>query len=422
MDAAIVEGPVEKVSRKEVREAIRKMKQGKAAGLSEVTTEMIVAGGRIAEEVMLQLCQRVLDGKGIPNEWKTSAVVPIFKGKGDVMNCGSYRGVKLLEHGMKIIERVLERRIRTIVDFDEAQFGFMSGKETIDALFLVRRLQEEHRAKDKRMYMCFVDLEKTFDRVPRRVMEWAMRKKGLPEILVKAVMSLYEGAETKVRVGSGLSEEFSVKVGVHQGSVLSPLLFAMVIDEVTENARKGWMKQILYADDLVLMGETMEELRENFNEWRETFESKGMRVNLRKTKLMVSGMEEEAFDSKRDPCGVCRTRVMSNSVLCTACGKWVHARCTEKKKVSVYVNKNFVCKKCRSVVKNFKGSADEKLCDGVKTVSKFTYLDDRLNATGGCETVVTARSRIGWIKFRECSEILRKDLQKLCKISYVVWK
>ena len=77
------------------------------------------------------------------------------------------------------------------------------------------------------------------------------------------------------------------------------------------------MKQILCADDLVLMGETMEELRENFDEWREAFESKGMRVNLRKTKLMKSGMEEEAFDSKIDPCSVCGTRVISNSVLCT---------------------------------------------------------------------------------------------------------
>ena len=77
----MVEGPVEKVSRKEVTEAIRKMKQEKAAGLSEVTTKMIVAGGRIAEEVMLQLYQRVFDGKGIPNEWKTSVVVPIFKEK-----------------------------------------------------------------------------------------------------------------------------------------------------------------------------------------------------------------------------------------------------------------------------------------------------------------------------------------------------
>ena len=106
------------------------MKQGKAAGLSEVTTEMIVAGGRIAEKVILQLSHRVLDGKRIPDKWKTNVVVPIFQGKGDVMNCGLYRGVKLLEHGKKIIERVLKRRIRALVDFDEAQFGFMPGKGT----------------------------------------------------------------------------------------------------------------------------------------------------------------------------------------------------------------------------------------------------------------------------------------------------
>ena len=104
-----------------------------------------------------------------------------------------------------------------------------------------------------------------------------------------------------------------------------------------------------------------------------------MRVNVGKTKLTVSGMEEEAFDNKIDVCGVCGTRAMSNLVLCTACGKWVHARCTDKKKVAVYVNKNFVCKKCRSAVNNFKGSADEKLCDGVETVSKFTYLGDHLS-------------------------------------------
>ena len=85
--------------------------------------------------------------------------MPIFKGKGDVMNCGSCRGVKLLKHGMKIIERVLERRIRALVDFNKVQFGFVPGKGITDALYLVRRFQE-HRAKDKRMYMCFVDLEK----------------------------------------------------------------------------------------------------------------------------------------------------------------------------------------------------------------------------------------------------------------------
>ena len=77
-----------------------------------------------------------MKGKGIQDEWKSSVLVPIFKGKGDVMN---YRGLKLLERSMKIIERVLERRIRALVDFDEAMFGFIAKKRATDALFLVRR-------------------------------------------------------------------------------------------------------------------------------------------------------------------------------------------------------------------------------------------------------------------------------------------
>ena len=97
-----------------------------------------------------------------------------------------------------------------------------------------------------------MDLEKAFGRVLKRVMQWALRKKGLPEILVKVVISLYEVSKTKVKVGSKLSEEFDVVVGVHQGSVLSPLLFAIVVAVVTENARESLMKEVLYADNLVL--------------------------------------------------------------------------------------------------------------------------------------------------------------------------
>jgi len=76
---------------------------------SGVTAEMISASGQVEVNVMMLLCQRVLDGKGMSQEWKNCIVVPIFKGKGDSMNCGSYRGVKLLEHAMKIVERVLEK-------------------------------------------------------------------------------------------------------------------------------------------------------------------------------------------------------------------------------------------------------------------------------------------------------------------------
>ena len=87
--------------------------------------------------------------------------------------------------------------------------------------------------------MCFVDLEKTFVGVPKRVMQWILRKKGLPEILVKAMMSLYEGSKMKVKAGPEFSKELYVAVAVHQGSVLLPLLFATVVVFLTENAREG---------------------------------------------------------------------------------------------------------------------------------------------------------------------------------------
>ena len=90
-----------------------------------------------------------------------------------------------------------------------------------------------------------------------------MRKKGLSEVMVREVMSLYDGTKTRVR-GSAYSEEFEVKVGVHQGSVLSPLLLAIVVDVITENARRGVVNKLLYADDLVLKTETMKDLKERF--------------------------------------------------------------------------------------------------------------------------------------------------------------
>ena len=198
--------------------------------------------------------------------------------------------------------------------------------------------------------MCFVDMEKAFDRVPRKVMELAMRKKGLSEVIVRAVMSLYDGAKTRVRVGSAYSEEFEVKVGVHQGSVLSPLLFAIVVDVITENARRGVINELLYTDNLVIMSENMKDLKERFWNWKDALESRGLKVNTKKTKLMVSGSEGELFKSKIDPCGVCGRRVMANSVLCTKCGNWIHGKCEKIKRATARLAMHFVCLKGRGIM------------------------------------------------------------------------
>ena len=168
-------------------------------------------------------------------------------------------------------------------------------------------MQENYHAKAKKLYMYFVDLEIDFVRVPRKVLEWALRKKGIPEVLVRSVMSLYGGAKTGVRVDSELSAEFEVLVWMQQGSVLSPFILSVVVDVVTEFAREGALIELLYSDDLLLISESIKGLRKNFLRWKEAFESKALKVSHGKTKLMASGgiTKDGMSKSKVDPCGVC---------------------------------------------------------------------------------------------------------------------
>jgi len=100
-----------------------------------------------------------------------------------------------------------------LIEIDDMQFGFMKGEGTTDAIFMARQMQENFRVKDKKVYLGFVDLEKAFDRVPREVISWAMRKLGVEEWLVSAVMSMYLGAKTVLRTVYGNSKSFEVKVG-----------------------------------------------------------------------------------------------------------------------------------------------------------------------------------------------------------------
>ena len=78
----------------------------------------------------------------IPEDWKSSVVLPIYKGKGDPMESGSYRGIKLLVHAVKVVERIFEHRIRQQIVIDDMQFGFMKGRGTTDAIFMARQMQE----------------------------------------------------------------------------------------------------------------------------------------------------------------------------------------------------------------------------------------------------------------------------------------
>ena len=111
-------------------------------------------------------------------------------------------------------------------------------------------------------------------------------------------------------------------MGMHQGSRLSPLLFVIVMEAISREFRVALPWELLHADDLAVIAETEEELIKRLNEWKDSVESKGMRVNMNKTKVMISG-ERQMVRQKdvRWPCGVCSKGVGSNSIQCSKKGK-----------------------------------------------------------------------------------------------------
>ena len=112
----------------EVSAALKKMKRHKAPGLSELVAEMIQSTEDIGTQWILDLCNGIVKEGCIPEDWKSSMVLPIYKGKGDPVECGSYRGVKLLENAMKVVERIFEDRVWQQIVIDDMQFGLLSGR------------------------------------------------------------------------------------------------------------------------------------------------------------------------------------------------------------------------------------------------------------------------------------------------------
>ena len=176
------------------------------------------------------------DGK-VPSDWEQSFIVCLYMGKGDALERGNYRGLKLTKQVMKVLERIVDGLIRQVVSIDDSQFGFVPGRGTTDAIFVVRQLQEKYLAAN----MAFVDLEKASDRVPRKVIWWELRKLGVDEWIVRLVQGMYSNARSHVPVGERYSEAFEVKFGVHKGSVLSPLLFIIVLEALSREFHVGPM-------------------------------------------------------------------------------------------------------------------------------------------------------------------------------------
>ena len=176
-----MEGPLPPVTKDLIRKALRKMKYGKAAGPSGIIAEMLKAAGEVGIELLTELTGVVFCKGVIPTDWQESFILNLYQGQGGALERGNYRGMKLTDQVMKLLKCALDSFIREMVDIDAMQFGFVPGRGTTDAIFIIRQLQKKYIAANKPLYFAFLALEKAFDRVPKKVLWWALRSLGVEE-------------------------------------------------------------------------------------------------------------------------------------------------------------------------------------------------------------------------------------------------
>lgn len=346
-----ISGPIPEITLEETRHAITCMKNGKATGPDEIPAELWKRTDQIGCEWLATLFNKIMiNHDPLPEAFRDSFLIPFFKNKGDASLCTNYRGIKLIPHTLKILERVLDKRIKDIVDIHEHQCGFVSGKSCADAIQTLRIVTEKCRENKQDLHLVFIDLEKAFDRVPRDIVWAALRWHGVPEQIVDVIIDMYKNTTTKIRTTVGLSEHFTVDVGVSQGSALSPLLFILVINYLTLDLMEDLPWTLIFADDIALAGHTMQQLEGVLEKWRSALEENGLRISRKKTEYMFLHFSDEELQR---PINTIRL-------------------------------------------------AEEPL----NIVESFTYLGSTMTSDGKCSKDVQHRIQAGWLKWRSLSGVL----------------
>ena len=295
-----------KIWRKEVERAVKMLKSGKAPGVDGITGEMLKRGGKSMIDWLQMLFEKCRREGRVPEDWKKSCVVPIYKGKGDRRECKNYRGISLLSVVGKVYGRILVERIRETTErkVGEEQGGFRRGKGCVDQVFALKQINEKYTESGKELYLAFMDLEKAYDSVDRAALWRVMEMYGVGGKLIKAVESMYEGGKACVRVCGEETPWFDVETGLRQGCVMSPWLFNIYMDGLMrelkvktklsgvvlgEGGERWRINHIMFADDVVLMGDSDKELQEMVSKFEEMCRRRKLRVNVNKSKVMRMG-------------------------------------------------------------------------------------------------------------------------------------
>lgn len=309
----------------EVLVAIRSQQNKKAVGVDGIPGELLKYGGERLHDIIWKLFTQMWCDEQVPSDFKISRICSLYKNKGDRSNCNSYRGISLLSTPGKVFARILLNRLTSVSEdiLPETQFGFRPERGTCEAVFCVRQLQEKSREQGRPLFLCFVDLEKAFDCVPREALWIVLKKVGCPAKFVRLVRLLHDGMTCCVSANGEQSDFFPVSCGVKQGCVLAPTLFAIyfaaVVSETIQKVPTGihirfrtdgmlfnlsrlkartkvsykMITEIMYADDLCFLAESPTSLQELMTGLDEACSKFGLKISVSKTEVMTTGLQTD---------------------------------------------------------------------------------------------------------------------------------
>jgi hypothetical protein len=207
---------------------LRKMANDKAAGPDGYTVEVQkYINCPEHRKALLGLFNRALDTGNMPAAWKNVIIVAVYKRKGPMDDCNNYRGISLIRHNSKLLERMLLERLEPGLEeyVPINQYDFKKKCETAEAILISKLLGNS--AYNQRMsgIRCYVDLTKVYNKVNRELLWKILRRLGIPDRLVNLIISFHEGASAQAQVNGVLSSPFPLQRGLKQGSVLSPIPF-----------------------------------------------------------------------------------------------------------------------------------------------------------------------------------------------------
>ena len=283
----------------EILDGIKKLKAGKASAHDIVSNDLIKATATTIAPILCDLFNFIITHEYVPVFWGIGMIIPLYK-SGEISDTNNYRGITINSCISKLFTLIMNIRLNDYVESHNIlhynQIGFRKGFRPADHVFTLKTMIDQAFNDKEELFVCFVDFKKAYDLVWRDGLFYKLLETGFSSKFVKVMMSMYESLSSCVFLPNGLSQTFTSHVGLKQGCNLSPTLFNLFINDfissIKDDPKSPKLGNILinclfYADDLVLIANSKEDLQNLVNKLYDFSTKWFLEVNTTKTKSLV---------------------------------------------------------------------------------------------------------------------------------------